>query len=217
MGVSAQGPGIQEFERAADLGFRLLVGDGDALPGDEDFLLLGMDVNDGVGAVWLEYGGRSFRCDYEQDAAGMWQHLGGGSGSVIPELAGPRPSAAGVGTPLLAAVGGIGFTRSRRDRQREGLSVQTPSFDAVGFAASFCLRAADIVDHVVVEGRDMPVPDHGRLVVAWKAPPSQHGPIARPPVVAFDAEGRRVAVLEPLSPFDDVTTRVLTDLGSEQD
>ena len=219
MGDSAQGPGIHLFEQAARLGLRLLAGDGDALPGDEDFLLWGVDVDAGagIGVVELVHGERSFRCDYEQDAAGVWNQLGGGGGSVSPEMVGPRPSAADVGTPLLAAVGGSGFTRSRRDRQRAGLSSPLASFDAVGFVASFCLRAADVVEHVVVEGRRIDVPDHGRLVVVWKAPPSQHGPIARPPVVAFDALGRRLAVLEPLSPFDDVTMQTLTDLGSEQD
>lgn len=217
MGISAQSPGTEVHEQAAELGRGLLAGDGDALSGNEDFLLMGMDVIGDIGTVWLALGDWSFRCDYEQDTAGVWHHLGGGSGSVIPELVGARPSAASSGTPLLAAPGGIGFSRSRRDHRREGLSTPTPSLDAFGFVASFCLRAADIVDRVAVEGRDIPVPDHGRLVVAWKAAPSRFGPIARPPVVAFDAQGRRVAALEPLSPFDDVTMQALTELGAGQD
>lgn len=49
MGDSAQDPGIHLFEQAARLGLRLLLGDGDALPGDEDFLLLGVDVDAGAG------------------------------------------------------------------------------------------------------------------------------------------------------------------------
>ena len=208
MGDSAQGSAIHLFERAAQLGRALLVGDGDSSLGHEGFSLFGMDVNTvgsgGIGTVWLVHGDRSFRCDYEQDAAGEWHHLGGGSGSADPGMAGPRPAAASVGTPLLAAENGIGFTRSRRGREGDD-PFSPPSFDTVGFVASFSLRAADVVDHVVVEGRTIAVPDHGRLVVVWKAPPTRHGPTARPAVVAFDALGRRLAVLEPLSLFDDVT------------
>ncbi|MEY9854771.1 hypothetical protein ABH935_000368 [Catenulispora sp. GAS73] len=220
MGDSAQSSSIHLFERAAQLGRALLDGGGDAVLGRGGFSLLGMDVSDGgsggIGTVCLVQGGRSFRCDYEQDATGEWHILGGGSGSISPEMVGPRPSAASVGTPLLTAEGGIGFTRSRRDR--EGADpFSPPSFDAVGFVATFSLRAADVVDHVVVDGRTIAVPDHGRLVVVWKASATPYGPTARPVVVAFDALGRKLAVLEPLSPFDDVTMRAITGLDSEQD
>lgn len=54
MGDSVQVPGVHLLEQAAQLGRRLLLGAGDPLPGDGDFLLLGMDVDDGTkSSAWV--------------------------------------------------------------------------------------------------------------------------------------------------------------------
>lgn len=213
----AQDPHIQRLQQAEQLGHRMIEG-AELPPRADGFALLGMDIDDeaGIATVWLAHNDYSYQGDYERDAAGEWQHLGGGAGPTNPDMAGPRPRASGDGAPLLFPIGGTGATRSRRDRQHGDRPPSMPDMDSVGFVASFALQAADTVAHILVGQRRITVPDTGRVVVVWKAPPSQHGPVGRPLVIAFDAHDRQLTELEPLSPFDNAALLPLIGPEPEQ-
>jgi hypothetical protein len=161
-----------------------------------------IDAEAGVAAVWLAH--RTARPRAAETVSlyelidGTWQHLSGSGGGdgFAPT---PRPSAARAGQALMLASVSGGSVRSRADRQALG---DLGRFDLAGWVACAMFRAATEVTHLTVGTRLVLVPEHGYVIVAWKAPPSAVPP-PRPPVAALGPDG---AVLTELGPSQHIDT-----------
>jgi hypothetical protein len=162
-----------------------------------------IDAEAGVAAVWLAH--RTGRprtaetvCQYERIDS-TWQCLSGSGGGGDRFAPPPRPSAARDGQALMLTSMSGGSVRSRADRQALG---EPGRFDLAGWVACAMFRAATEVTHLKVGTRLFLVPEHGYVIVAWKAPPSAVPP-RRPPVAALGPDG---AVLTELGPSQHIDT-----------
>jgi hypothetical protein len=149
-------------------------------------VVVASDVDEGAGvaAVWLARrpgspGGAQEACQFER-VGGRWRYLGSGGGSARELDLASRSSASLAGpASMLTSMSGCA-SRSRADRQ-----AQRDQLDLVhvGWVASEMFRAATEVRYVQVDARRVSVPEHGHVIVVWKAPPAPGGP-ARPPIAA---------------------------------
>ena len=161
-------------------------------------VVVASDINEdaGVAAIWLACrfgrpGGIDELCQYER-IAGNWQYVGGGGGNTTDFAPTGRPSAALAGqASMLTHLGGTAG-RSRADLDAQG-DQRAPS--RAGWVAGATFRVATEVTHLQVGARRVEVPEHGHVIVAWKAPPAENP--GRPPVTALSADG---AILSELGP-----------------
>jgi hypothetical protein len=160
-----------------------------------------IDAEAGVAAVWFVRTVRRPRreevCRYER-VAGDWQYTTGAGGND-PEFAATGRMAAAVAgqASMLTHLGGTA-ARSSADRQAQGDQLD-PS--RAGFAAHAMFRVASEVTCLLVGARRVPVPGHGHVVIAWKAPPADRP--RRPPIAALGADGK---ILSELGPDDHLDT-----------
>ena len=165
-----------------------------------------IDEDAGVAAVWMvrragKPGAIEEICQYEH-LAGTWQYTGGGGANTTNFMPAGRPPA-GVAGPasMLTYLGGCGG-RSRADRAAQGDQLD-PS--RAGWTAAATFRVATEVTHLQVGARRVEVPEHGHVVVAWKAPAADRPAdrLRRPPITALGADG---AILSEFGPDDHLDT-----------
>lgn len=143
-----------------------------------------MNTGEGVAAVWLlrrpgSPDAMDETCLFER-AENRWRYLGGGGSSGSELLTAGRPSASQGGpASMITTVSGCA-SRSRADREAQG---GQPDFTSVGWVACAMFRVAAEVRHLQAGARRITVPQHGYVVIVWKAPPGSGAP-PRPPIVA---------------------------------
>jgi hypothetical protein len=170
--------------------------------------LVTYDVNGDVAAVLMISGGhrlgpRVFSCLYELAPAG-WQSLGAGSMPAERGFLRGRPSAARSGPASLLVTRGASVSRSHR---WPGGSSHEDGPDP-GWAASEAFRVAGEVAPVTADGRTIPVPGHGYIVVTWRSS-SSFAASSRPMISCLDRAG---AVLTGLAPGEHVDSGTLAGL-----
>jgi len=91
--------------------------------------------------------------------------------------------------------------RSRAEREAQGYQRDLAD---VGWVACAMFRVAAEVVHLQVGTRLVKVPQHGHVIVAWKAPPSSVPP-RRPPIAALSGNGAKLTDLSPNGHLDSLT------------
>ena len=150
-----------------------------------------IDEQADVAAVWLARIGRSGgigeMCQYERVSVN-WQYMAGGSASDF-EPTGRRAAAVAGPASMLTFLGSTGG-RSRAERAAQGYEID-PSL--AGWVACATFRVAREVSYLQVGARQVEVPEHGHVVVAWKAPATWRP--RRPPIKALGANGEILSEL----------------------
>ena len=167
-----------------------------------------VDVDAGCGAIWLLWRPwsskvRTYTARIEHDG-GQFRYTGAGAGggATLDRCAAARRPAAGepgqVGMIELCGYSG-GVSWAWRVQHR-GSSTDAPW---VG-ASELCVAAE--VDHLLIgeQQRRVQVPDHGRVIVAWKSPRTSAGGI-RPLIVAARRDGSELSRLGPADVMDTYT------------
>lgn len=170
-----------------------------------------IDSDAGVAAVWLARrpgspDARDETCLFERIEK-RWRYLGGGGGSGSELLVAGRPSASQGGpASVITSMSGTA-SRSRADREAQG---DRRDFSQVGWVACAMFRVAAEVEHLQAGARRITVPEHGYVIIAWKAPPASAFP-PRPPIVAVGEDG---SVLSELGPGDHLDSRAWADIDA---
>ena len=167
-----------------------------------------VDTDAGVAAVWLvrrpgSPDARDGFCLFERIGNG-WRYRGGGGGSGTELLRAVRPSASGSGPASVITSMSGSASRSRADREARG---DQQDLSQVGWVACAMFRVAAEVGHLQAGARRITVPEHGYVIIAWKAPPASRP--ARPPIVAVGEGGFR---LSELGPGDHLDSRAWADI-----
>jgi hypothetical protein len=167
------------------------------------FVVLASDINEDadVAAVWLMHhpgSADSAQHTLEFERSGGWRFLGGGSNSAQEFSLAGRPSASVHGPTSMMRLVSSSAARSRTDREKDatGLGVA-----GAGWVACAGFRVAAEVGHLRADGRSIPVPGHGYVIVAWRSPPAS----ARPLIVAVGNDGSRLTELGPHDYLDSLT------------
>jgi hypothetical protein len=168
-----------------------------------------VDRDAGVAAVWLVRRPGSpdawdQTCLFER-IGNRWRYLGGGGGSGSEVLRAGRPSASAAGpASVITSLSGTA-SRSRADREARD---DQRDLSQVGWVACAMFRVAAEVGHLQAGGRRITVPEHGYVIVAWKAPSASLLP-PRPPIAAVGAGG---SWLSELGPGDHLDSRAWADI-----
>lgn len=170
-------------------------------------VVVASDINTdaGVAAVWLvRRAGPSTLANYclFERARGSWQYLGCG-GAIRKEtfLLTSRPSASQAGPASMMT--NLSGCSARSHAEREARDYQQDLAE-VGWVACAMFRVAAEVVYLQVGTRLIKVPQHGHVIVAWKAPPSSVSP-RRPPIAAVGGDGVNLTELGPDSHLDSLT------------
>ena len=169
-----------------------------------------VDLDGGIGAVWLVWRPGSAKAETHtaliERCGGQWQYTGGGSASG-GDVAAERSAAGQPGQVGMIECGGGAGGLSRAYR------LQHPhSITAAPWVGSSELRVAAEVGHLLVGGRRIEVPGHGRLIVAWKSRSTGSGGL-RPLIVAVGRDGSE---LSRIGPHDSLDSYTWVKLSSQQ-
>jgi hypothetical protein len=165
-----------------------------------------IDHDAGVGVLWLvSRPGRERGAEYTmlfERCGEEWRYTGGGSSSGGRAEENPprsRPAAGRPGQPGMIELGGGagGVGHAHRVLSPEDWS-------SIPWVGSSHLRVAAEVDHLVVGGRRVEVPEDGRLAVAWRSPRGMFGGV-RPIVTAIGRDGTELSVVGPRDQMDSYT------------
>jgi hypothetical protein len=157
----------------------------------------GIDADVGVAAVWLARRAGSpaavdEACLFERTGERR-RYLGGGSRTGSELLrAGRLPASRAGPASMITSMSG-GASRSRADREAQG---GQQDFLHAGWVACALFRVAAEVQQLQAGARRITVPEHGYVLVAWKAGPGSDVP-PRPPIVAVGGDGSRLSGLGP--------------------
>ncbi|WP_327292662.1 hypothetical protein [Streptomyces sp. NBC_01198] len=164
-----------------------------------------LDLDAGVAAVRLVWRPGSARAEpisaVVERSAGRWTETGGGA--VADEaLPGPR-CAVGSGGQLgvIDLVSSCGLRSWARTAARPGHAHEAP------WVGTTELRVAAEADRLVVGDREVAVPAHGTVLLAWISPPAAAA--VRPPVVALASDGAELSRLAPGDVVDSYTWGLL--------
>jgi hypothetical protein len=126
-----------------------------------------VDPGGGIGAVWLVWRPGSAKAETHtalmERCGGRWQYTGGGSASGGDVAAGRSAAGEPGQVGMIECGGGAGALGCAWRLQHPG------SITAAPWVGSSELRVAAEVGHLLVGGRRIEVPGHGRLIVAWKS------------------------------------------------
>ena len=169
-----------------------------------------MDLDGGIGAVWLVWRigsakAETYRARVER-CGGQWEYTGAGRapwGGVAAE----RSAAGRPGQIGMIECGGGGGGRSYAYR----LQHPHDSITAAPWVGSSELQVAAEVGHLVVGGRRVEVPAHGRLIVAWKSPATGSEGL-RPLIVALGRDGSELSRIGPHDSMDSYTWAKLSSV-----
>jgi hypothetical protein len=161
-----------------------------------------IDADVGVAGVWLARRAGSPDavdevCLFER-VNGRWRYLGSGGRTGSELLRAGRPSASRAGpASMITSMSGCA-SRSLADREAQG---GQQDFLRVGWVACAMFRVAAEVQHLQAGARQISVPQHGYVIVAWKAGPGSDVP-PRPPIVAVGEDRSRLSELGPNDHLD---------------
>ena len=170
-----------------------------------------VDLDGSIGAVWLVWRPGSAKAETHtalvERCGGQWRYTGGGSasgGDVATERrAAGQPGQIGM-IECGGGAGGLGCA----------WRLQHPhSITAAPWVGSSELRVAAEVGHLIVGGRRIEVPGHGRLIVAWKSRSTGSGGL-RPLLVAMGRDGSE---LSRIGPHDGMDRYTWAKLGGQQE
>ena len=177
------------------------------------FVVLASDIDEDadVAAVWLvRHPGSpdSAQHTLEFERNGGWRYVGGGGNSAQDFSLAGRPSASVDGPASMMRLVSSSAGRSGIDRETDTVGLGAAG---AGWVACAGFRLATEVGHIQADGRPIPVPGHGYVIVAWRSPPA----LARPLIVAVGNDGSRLSELGPAAFLDSLTwesiERVLQD------
>ncbi len=162
-----------------------------------------IDHDSGVAAVWLVHRtpARTMvgHLDRYEIRGNAWHYLGGG-GSVHSLGQGEHFPADRVSASILG--------HAHLLQQAGNCSGRAPRpHDWVGCTA---LRVASEVARIRVGHREVPVPDHGYLIVVWTGSPARVSR-GRPRIVALDGEGNALTELGSGNYLDSATLAAIND------
>ena len=158
-----------------------------------------VDLDGGIGAVWLVWRPGSAKAETHtalmERCGGRWRYTGGGSasgGDVVTERrAAGQPGQIGM-IEGGGGAGGLGYAWRLKHPH---------SITAAPWVGSSELRVAAEVGHLLVGGRRIEVPGHGRLIVAWKSRSTGSGGL-RPLIVAMGRDGSELSRIGPHDSMD---------------
>lgn len=192
------------------------------IPGAHRCIVESVDIDRDAGlaaalVVTLPFRGAAtaYQEAYERDAVNGWIPMGGGSFCPAERaLRRARPSAARSGPAVLISYSGSSGGRSYLERLRLVESGRGPAdLRVVNWITVGVVDVSVEVDHLLVSGRRIEVPDHGRCVVVWKsAAPTPTNRSARPRIAAVDRSGRVLTELGPRDVLDTFTQAFLDEL-----
>jgi len=161
-----------------------------------------MDLDRGIGAVWLAWRPRSAKAETHtaqmERCGGQWQYAGCGSASG-GDVAAERLAASQPGQIGMIEVGGEAGGLSYAYRLQHPHSITTAPW-----VGSSELQVAAEVDHLLLGDRRIEVPRHGRLIVAWKSQSTGRGGL-RPLIVAVGRDGSELSRIGPHDSMDSYT------------
>ena len=161
-----------------------------------------VDLDGGIGAVWLVWRPGSAKAETHtaliERCGGQWRYTGGGSASGGDVAAG-RSAAGEPGQAGMIECGGGAGRLGYAWRLQHPLSIT-----AAPWVGSSELRVAAEVGHLLVGGRRIEVPGHGRLIVAWKSRSTGSGGL-RPLIVAVGRDGSELSRIGPHDSMDSYT------------
>jgi hypothetical protein len=169
-----------------------------------------VDLDSGIGAVWLVQRPRSARAETRiariERHDGRWEY--GGSASTQGDVEVGRWSAGHPGQSGMIELGGRsgGVSNAYRlEHPRSPVSL-APWVEADE------LRVAAEVSYLLIGERRGEVPAHGRVIVAWKSP-STGGGGTRPLIKAFGTDGSELSRVSPHDNMDSYTSAKLGATG----
>jgi hypothetical protein len=153
-----------------------------------------VDLDSGIGAVWLVQRPRSARAEARiariERYGGRWGYTG--TGTHGGDVKADRQAAGHPGQSGMIELGGSSGGVSNAYRLEHPHS---PASAAPWVEASE-LRVAAEVSHLLIGERRVEVPAHGRVIVAWKSQPTGRGGI-RPLIRAFGGDGSELSRIGP--------------------
>jgi hypothetical protein len=160
-----------------------------------------VDPRAGVAAIWLVRHPRSRRAvEYEclyQTRGDSWEPAGAAAFHRGEPFAFARPSARILGpASLLRGRGGSASRSMSTGREASGLPYQQAG--APDWVVCSTFQVAIEVDRLFANGREVSVPWHGHVIIAWKSSASWR-PSGRPHISAISSNGK-----------------LLTELGAEE-
>lgn len=164
-----------------------------------------LDRDAGIGAVRIVWRPGSPQAEtidaVVERSAGKWKHTGGG-GIADAGVPGPRSAVGGEGQVGVIEVLTSGGLRSRsHPAARSGQPRSAP------WVGTTELRIAAEASRLLVGGREVAVPAHGTLLLAWTSPPGAAP--RRPLVLALAPDGTEISRLGPNDCLDSATWRLL--------
>ena len=161
-----------------------------------------VDLGGGIGAVWLVWrpgsAGAETHTALMERCGRQWRYTGGGSASGGDVATGRRAAGQPGQVGMIecgGGAGGLGYAwRLQHPR----------SVTAAPWVGSSELRVAAEVGHLLVGGRRIEVPGHGRLIVAWKSRSTGSGGL-RPLIVAVGHDGSELSRIGPHDSMDSYT------------
>jgi hypothetical protein len=114
---------------------------------------------------------------------------------------------------LRGSSGGVSYLERLRLSEAGGGGGQV-RIRSLSWINSAVLDTSAEVNHLLVAGRRIPAPDHGRCVIVWRTAPSEN-PTARPRphITAVDRSGRVLSELGPHDVLDTFTRAFLDELA----
>jgi hypothetical protein len=160
-----------------------------------------MDLDGGIGAVWLVWRPRSAKAETHtaliERCGGHWQYTGGSSVSGVPVAAdrsARQPGQIGM-IEIGAEAGGLSYAYRL---------LPTHSITLAPWVGASELQVAAEVSHLLLGERRIKVPGHGMLIVAWKSRYTGIGGL-RPLIVAVGRDGSELSRIGPHDSMDSYT------------
>jgi len=162
-----------------------------------------VDLDSGIGAVWLVQRPRSARAETRiarvERHGGRWDYVG--AGRTPGDTEADRQGAGHPGQFGMIELGG----RSGGVSSTYRLEHPHSPVSAAPWVEASELRAAAEVSHLLIGERRVEVPAHGRVIVVWKSP-STGGGGTRPPITAFGRDGSELSRIGPYDNVDSYTS-----------
>jgi hypothetical protein len=161
-----------------------------------------VDLDGGICAVWLVWRPGSAKAETRtaliERCGGQWQYTGSGSSSggyaATERLAAGQPGQIGM-IECGGSTGGLSYA----------YRLEYPnSITAATWVGASELHVAAEVDHLLLGGRRIEVPRHGRLIAAWKSRSTGNGGL-RPLIVAVARDGSELSRIGPHDSMDSYT------------
>jgi hypothetical protein len=161
-----------------------------------------VDLDLGIGAVWLVHRPRSARAETRiariESYGGRWAYSG--AGSAPGDVDAGRQAAGHPGQYGMIELGGSSGGVSNAYRLEHPHS----PVSAAPWVEASELRVATEVSHLLIGERRVEVPAHGRVIMVWKTPSAGGG--TRPLITAFGRDGSELSRIGPHDKVDSYTS-----------